>query len=272
MTPPHSVHTDRAAITEHLARLAAAERLLIALDFDGTLAPLVDEPMQARAIPEARAALERLSALPDTEVALVSGRQLADLVIISEHPEGSPVHLAGSHGAEMWHPAAFAVPPRNMAQEVAQRAESESIVAAAQSIVADTPGAWIEPKAFGFGLHTRLSEADASERVAAQIEQLVTERAPLWRRRTGRDILEFAWRHEGKDSAVAALREITGATAVLFAGDDVTDEDALASLGGEDLGVRVGTGDTAATVRVADPREFAALLGALATARAGRPE
>lgn len=257
---------------QQVARITASERLLIALDFDGTLAPLVDEPMTARAIPEAREALERLCALPDTEVALVSGRQLADLVIISEHPNDSPIHLAGSHGAEMWHPSAYDVPPRNMAQEVAQRAEAEAIVAAAQQIVADTPGAWIEPKAFGFGLHTRLSEADASDEVAADIERLVTERAPQWRRRTGRDILEFAWRHEGKDSAVASLRDLTRATAVLFAGDDVTDEDALASLGAHDLGVRVGPGETAAAVRVADPHELAALLGALATARAGRPE
>lgn len=257
---------------EQIARIAASERLLIALDFDGTLAPLIDEPMQARAIPAAREALDRLSALPDTVIALVSGRQLADLVIISEHPDDSPIHLAGSHGAEMWHPAAFAVPPRNMALEVTKRAESESIVAAAQGIVTDIPGAWIEPKAFGFGLHTRLSDAEGSDRAAAQIERLVAERAPHWRRRTGRDILEFAWRHEGKDSAVASLRELTGATAVLFAGDDVTDEDALASLGEHDLGVRVGSGETAATLRVADPGEFAALLGALATARAGRPE
>ena len=38
-----------------LARVAASERLLVALDFDGTLAPLVDEPMDARALPDRRA-------------------------------------------------------------------------------------------------------------------------------------------------------------------------------------------------------------------------
>ena len=106
----------------------------------------------------------------------------------------------------------------------------------------DPDGAWIEPKAFGFGLHTRLADDTATTRATDAIDELVTTRAPRWRRRTGRDILEYAWRHEGKDTAVEALREQTGATAVLFAGDDVTDEDALASLGPDDLGVRVGRG------------------------------
>jgi trehalose 6-phosphate phosphatase len=59
---------------------------------------------------------------------------------------------------------------------------------------------------------------------------------------------------------------------VLFAGDDVTDEDALASLGEYDLGIRVGPGDTAATVRVAGIRELAAGLGLLADLRAARRE
>ena len=55
---------------------------------------------------------------------------------------------------------------------------------------------------------------------------------------------------------------------MLFAGDDVTDEDALASLEPADLGVRVGPGETSASVRVQDAREFADLLAALADLRA----
>ena len=68
-----------------LDRIAAAERLLIALDFDGTVSPLVDEPLSARMLPHAREALDVLAALPDTTVALVSGRTLADLKVIAEY-------------------------------------------------------------------------------------------------------------------------------------------------------------------------------------------
>ncbi len=91
--------------------------------------------------------------------------------------------------------------------------------------------------------------------------------APQWRRRTGHNIVEYAFRHEGKDTAVAALRAHTAADAVLFAGDDVTDEDALASLHGEDLGVRVGDGPTAAAARVPDISGFVVVLERLVTLR-----
>jgi trehalose 6-phosphate phosphatase len=53
-----------------LRELAKTERLLVALDFDGTLAPEVDVPSHARALPEARRALFELLALPSTRVAL----------------------------------------------------------------------------------------------------------------------------------------------------------------------------------------------------------
>lgn len=255
-----------------LAALARTPRLLIALDFDGTLAPLQDEPMRSRMLPEARTSLERLAALPDTVVALVSGRTLAHLEEISEHTADSRIHLAGSHGAEFWHPdgdgAAHAAEPGADADEDATL--RDDLIRRAQEIVAPLPGAWIEAKMFGFGLHTRLaSEADAAAATAA-IDALVAERAPAWRRRTGQDILEFASRQEGKDSAVRALRAQAEATAVLFAGDDVTDEDALAALERQDLGIRVGPGETAARHRVPDAAALAALLTRLAELRATR--
>lgn len=251
-----------------LESLARTPRLLVALDFDGTLSPLVDEPMSARMIPTARRALDALAALPATDVALVSGRSLADLRVISEHTDDSRFHLAGSHGAETWHPGTRA--GEDDADAPADRALLAELVPEAERIVAHVDGAWVEPKAFGLGLHTRLAHPDAAQVAQREIDALMAERAPDWRRRTGRDILEFAFRHEGKDQAVAALRERLEATAVLFAGDDVTDEDALRSLGEGDLGVHVGSGDSAASVTVEDPAALAALLDRLAGMRAQR--
>lgn len=258
--------------TDAVRRVAASDRLLVALDFDGTLAPLEDEPMRARALPSAIVAIERLAELPGTSVALVSGRMLADLVIIAEHTDDSPIHLAGSHGAEFWHPAGTPAPTRPMADDVAERAAADALVATAQDAVAEIPGAWIEPKAYGFAIHTRLADDEGTRIAQDRIDELVATRAPRWRRRVGRDLLEYAWRHEGKDTAIEALRELVAATSVLFAGDDVTDEDALAALGEGDLGVRVGPGETAATLRVPDAAALADLLDAVATFRAERAE
>lgn len=246
-----------------LAAIAATPRLLVALDFDGTVSPHVTDPMTARALPEAMAAVNRLAALPDTFVAYASGRSLHDLREITEHEDGSPILLAASHGAQFWFPDTGE--ETDLSTEPADRAE---IVDELRALIADLDGVVYEPKTFGFGVHTRTASPGQEELAFVRVEKWAPERIPSWRRRTGHHLREYSWRDEGKDVALKRLREHVGATAVLFAGDDVTDEDGMRTLGGEDLGVRIGAGETAATLRVADPAAFAALLDALADARA----
>ncbi len=88
--------------------------------------------------------------------------------------------------------------------------------------------------------------------------------------RGGKDILEFAVRHVTKGDAVDRLRELRGADAVFFAGDDVTDEDAFAVLRDGDVGVKVGAGETRAGFRVTDPAALTDVLKQLARLRATR--
>jgi trehalose 6-phosphate phosphatase len=248
-----------------IAGVAASDRLLVALDFDGTLSDLVDDPMSARMHPVARAAVDALLDAPETIVAFVSGRSLSDLRIIAEHSDDSRVLLAGSHGAEFWIPGDGAIEPVEADEDIALR---DRLRAHAEEATGRLEGVWIEPKTFGLGVHTRRADAATAAEANAVVDAIVRAEAPHWRRRTGHNIVEYAFRHEGKDSAVAYLRERVGATAVVFAGDDVTDEDALRSLGTDDLGVRVGTPPSAASVFVADIEELAALLEELANERA----
>jgi trehalose 6-phosphate phosphatase len=248
-----------------LGRVASTPRLLVALDFDGTLSPLVDDPMSARMLPAARDAVAALTAAPATTVALVSGRSIPDLRIIAEHTDDSPVLLAGSHGAEVWTPGEGR---RATPDDPADERLRDDLQARAESATADMPGVWIEPKTFGLGVHTRRADAATAEAARAVVDALVAPVAGHWRRRKGHDILEFSFRHEGKDAAIAQLRGIVGATAVVFAGDDVTDEDALESLRTEDLGIHVGDRPTAAAVSVPDIPALAVLLDRLAERRA----
>ena len=247
-------------LDDALAKVAASDRLLVALDFDGTLAPLEDEPMNARALPDAAAAVAALAALPNTPVAYVSGRSLHDLREIAEHSDDSPIYLAGSHGAEFWVPGTGVL---DTDDDEAAHALRDDLRDAMTAELGDLEGVWVEPKTVGFGIHTRVASAEDAQFARDAADRLVAARAPHWRRRTGHNIVEYSFRHEGKDSALAALRERLGATAVLFAGDDVTDEDALASLGSQDLGIRVGDGETAASLRVGSIQELAAALSLL---------
>ncbi|MBS1699213.1 MAG: trehalose-phosphatase [Actinobacteria bacterium] len=246
-----------------LARLAHTPRLLVALDFDGTVSPHVAQPMAARALPAAVAAVRRLAALPGTSVAYASGRSLHDLREITEHTDDSPILLAGSHGAQFWFPDTGE--ETDLSSEPADQAE---VVAELRALIADLDGVVHEPKTFGFGVHTRTAAPGQEEIAFLRVEKWASERIPSWRRRTGHHLREFSWRDEGKDAALTRLRAHVGATAVLFAGDDVTDEDGIRTLRGSDVGVRIGTGETAAVLRVPDPAAFAELLDALADARA----
>ncbi|WP_309066941.1 trehalose-phosphatase [Microbacterium sp.] len=253
----------------HLTAIAATPRLVVALDFDGTASPLVDDPMSARALPEVRAAIDRLAALPDTVVAFVSGRSLEDLRVIAEHDDDSAIALSGSHGAQYWYPGHGLADPLE-ADEV--EGTREELWEAARPIIDRYQGVVLEEKTYGMGVHGRRAAPEDEAAAFAEVDALVAERFPHWRRRQGNHILEFSSRLEGKDSAMQVLRERFAATGILFAGDDVTDEDALRALGPGDLGVRVGPGETEATLRVDNPQQIAELLGAVATERAAAQE
>lgn len=251
-----------------LTGIAATPRLVIALDFDGTASPLVEQPMAARALPEIRAQIDRLATLPDTTVAYVSGRSMHDLREIAEHVDASPVVLVGSHGAQFWYPGVGETDTEGAPTDDGAR---ERMWAAAQPIIDRYEGVALERKTFGMGVHSRRATPEAEVAVFVEIDALIASDFPGWRRRSGHRVLEFSSRAEGKDAAIHALRDRFAATGILFAGDDVTDEDAMLALQAGDLGVRVGPGETAATLRVDTPQQIAALLETLATERgAGR--
>lgn len=254
---------------ERFAAIARTPRLVVALDFDGTASPLVDEPMSARALPPVAQAVRRLANLPDTSVAYVSGRSLPDLREIAEHLDDSPVALAGSHGAQYWFPGEGEVAVTAPTDSDDRR---EELWAAAQPVLDRFEGVELERKSFGMGVHGRRARPEVEEAAFAEIDELVARLFPRWRRRRGNHILEFSSRAEGKDTAIEVLREKFGATGILFAGDNVTDEDALQVLGSSDLGVRVGAGETAATVRLRDPEAVGVFLNVLADERAAAQE
>lgn len=258
-----------ARITEALRNIANTPALLVALDFDGTVSHLADDPMAVRAVPEARTVIDRLSHLDDTYVAFVSGRSLRDLSIVTERPEVSPILLVGSHGAEYLLPAVLADAGAD------EHAEPDDVAALAEGVaraVEAYEGAWVERKAVGFAVHVRPVAPTDRASALAEADAYMRSAAPAWRRRRGKNVAEYSWRHDGKDDALRRLRAITGASAVLFAGDDVTDEDAMRTLVESDLGVRVGEGETSAAVRVASPEDLAKLLDVVASIRARREQ
>ncbi|WP_255364934.1 trehalose-phosphatase [Cellulosimicrobium sp. I38E] len=244
---------------------------LVALDFDGTLAPLVDDPHAARMAPSARAAVDRLGRVlagTTTRLALVSGRHLADLAERSEPPVGT--FLVGSHGAEtgVVTPSGLEAVPLELTADQADALAT--LRAGLADAVAGREGAWVQDKPSAAVLHTRLA-SPADTRAAEDVADAVAERLGLHAMH-GKDVVEVAVVETSKGEAVDRLRDVVGQdagladgrTRVLYAGDDTTDETAFAVLGPGDLGVKVGDGETRATVRVPDADGLAAALDLLA--------
>jgi trehalose 6-phosphate phosphatase len=248
-----------------LHELARVRRLLVALDFDGTLAPEVDDPAKARALPEAREAVLQLLALPNTRVAMISGRALKSLEEVTDLPDDTL--LVGSHGIEI----RLDTPDTTVLLDQSELDKVRVLDTVLSEVAGAIDDVWLEPKPAGFALHTRLA-TEANSRVAhlvatseakAEIENLKI--------RKGKNVLEFAVRSTTKGEAVEHLREYTKADAVFYAGDDVTDEDAFAALQPHDLGLKSGSGQTLASHRVAGPEQVAQVLSVLASFRSGGP-
>jgi trehalose 6-phosphate phosphatase len=246
-----------------LHEIARVKRLLVALDFDGTLAPEVDDPEQARATPEARAAVLSLLELPGTRVALISGRAMASLELVTDLPDSAL--LVGSHGIEI----RLDHPGDAVSLDTTELRQVDVLNEVLGEVADSFDEVWLESKPAGFALHTRLA-SDHNSRVAhlVALSEATAEVGNL-KVRKGKDVLEFSVRATTKGDALEHLRTYTQAGAVFYAGDDVTDEDAFAALGVNDLGLKSGGGDTIAAYRVSGPHEVAQVLALLAEFRDG---
>jgi len=236
-----------------LARLAATPRLLVCCDFDGTLSHLAEHPAAARPVPGAVDVLDALGSLPLTWAAVVSGRALAVLTPLASMPPH--VQLVGSHGTEFEAGviASLGAPERRLLADV---------VGECERIVAGTPGTLIETKPASVAVHVR----NAPRETAAGILDGVRTGPGSWpgvHVTEGKEVVELGVVRAGKGAAIDELRSRWAITATLFVGDDVTDEAAFAVMSGEDVGVKVGAGDTRAARRVRDPDEVVGMLDRL---------
>ncbi|WP_263118130.1 trehalose-phosphatase [Cellulomonas sp. RIT-PI-Y] len=249
-----------------LDRIAERPPLLIALDFDGTLAPLQDDPEQSRMSDDAAQALAALAARPEqVRVALVSGRALGDLHRLAHPPVGAV--LIGSHGAERAQVAPHGLDRQDIRLDEGQADRLSELGSRMQAVARGRDGVWVETKPAAVVVHTRLAEERV--RAEAEPEALAIGHELGSAVLHGKNVVEVSVLTADKGSAVTALRDELGARAVLYAGDDVTDEHAFEVLTADDLGVKVGDGDTVAAYRVADTEAMSDVLVALAERVAG---
>lgn len=255
-------------LASELDTFAQIPRILVASDFDGVLAPIVADRDAVQPDGAALGLLHELSDMPGVSVALVSGRALADLDGHTSMP--SSVVLVGSHGAEVG-----ALPPWMHAEVLDSAALTvtpekqqllDAITRNLSRIASQHPGAEVEVKPAAAVLHTRRARGrGASNATEAALEY--AESLPEVTVTPGKEVVEFSVVDASKGDALEALARASAADAWLYIGDDVTDESVFAQIGEDDLGIRVGGGDTSATHRIAGTDEVRGLLEKLVAAR-----
>ncbi|MGO2035400.1 MAG: trehalose-phosphatase [Brevibacterium sp.] len=234
-----------------LFEVSRSPSLLIATDYDGTIAPIVEVPSQAFPLESSVDSLRALALLPSTSAGVISGRSLRDLAAMSRLPR--EVHLFGSHGGET----------DTVAVDTLDEAQRTALTGLRRDIFRDLPTEIIEHKTTGAAVHLRGLDEAQRRSVEAVIDELVNTHAIFPTR--GKQVVDLAVVPSSKADALTRLRAQTGSEVVVFIGDDTADEFALETLGESDLGLKVGhePAETHADFRIGSPDEVSVALAAV---------
>jgi trehalose 6-phosphate phosphatase len=257
------------------AVVADPSRSLIAVDFDGTLAPIVADPAAARATPEAVAALRELAGLAGT-VAVITGRPAGDAARIAGVADVPQVVVLGHYGNQRWERGVLTSSPAPPGLALV-RADLPGILSGNRADAAT----WVEDKGEAVAVHTRRAADPAAEldRLRAPLSTLASRAGLVVE--PGRFVLELRAPGADKGEALLRLAAERAPAAIMYCGDDLGDKPAfeavryLRARGTPGVVVCSGSAEVPELAAGADlvldgPREVASMLAALAAAFADR--
>lgn len=228
----------------------ARSNVLVAFDFDGTLAPIVAHPNDAGIAPDTRALLQRIAKLYPT--AIISGRRRID---VRKLLHGTGIrHIVGNHGADLIPEAAES---RRLVKRWAARLTKE---------LAGLEGVWVENKGLSLTVHYRNSpNRRRMRRCAYAAAQSLTGARVAGAKAAVNVVLPSV---PDKGEALAILQSQLSCERMIFVGDDVTDEDVFTREWGDALlGVSVGRRKSAAPYKLREQSQIDRFLQMLAEFR-----
>jgi trehalose 6-phosphate phosphatase len=212
------------------ALVAVAESVVVGLDFDGTLAPIVDDPDSARIHPDAAGVLLELSSVVRA-VAVVTGRPARKVLALGGLDDvgreigesGRELFVFGQYGFERWSSTRRRIvspqPPPGLSGFLRElpRVLRE----------ADAPDAFVEDKGLAIAVHTRrlADPVAAFDRLEPRLRDLAERSGMVLE--PGRNVIEVRSPGMDKGAVVRDLAEETGAGGFLYAGDDLGDVEAF---------------------------------------------
>jgi trehalose 6-phosphate synthase/phosphatase len=249
--------TAASELESAVQQLVAAKHRTLLLDYDGTLAPIAELPSLAAPSQQLLSLLRRLADAPGTAVHIVTGRSQES---IEPWLGGLPLWLHVEHGLRTRGPDGTWLP--------SLRDRPEVIEAAARIMHKHTQrlrGAFVESKAASVAFHYRRANPFAAFGALGSLRQELQQAlGPDVQLLDGHKVLELRQSGVSKNVAVnIALEHAPQDSVILAAGDDRTDEDMFNALPKGALSIRVGTGASAASLRVESPRALLSLLSRL---------
>lgn len=241
---------------KHLFQLEGEQALLavmrrsplLAFDFDGTLAPIVARPDDAKVSVAVTQRLAKLSTI--RPVAIVTGRSVAD---VAARLDFEPQFLIGNHGAED--------PSSGPVIDIVPALDTFRLHLASHLDDLNAVGVQVEDKHYSLALHYRL--APSSEAAMAQIALVLDGLDPELVAFGGKCVVNVVPKSSpDKADAVISLVRRSGSGAAIFVGDDVNDESVFERASPQWLTVRIGRDDPFSRARffLESPDEVATML------------
>ena len=249
-----------------MAECARRGGLLLALDYDGTLAEISADPSRALPCPGARDELTRLLEVSaHLRIAIITGRRLEEVRRLLQIKRG--VAFSGLHGLERLESDGRVTAPPQLASYVPELDKLRNWLRAK---VPQNRGFWIEDKQFTLGLHYRLAEPTEAAALCAAFEAYAAAETPRLKLMHLKMLIEATPPLANKGSILREYKASLPASYITaYFGDDTTDEDAFAVLDPNDFGVLVGPPrPTHARFRINGPSATVAVLRTLAGALA----
>ena len=210
-------------------KILGKKSLFIGLDYDGTLTPIVSHPDHARLPRDTKSLLKNLCDLPNTFVCIISGRSYED---VRRRVGIRRIIYAGNHGMEIkGRGLSFSI--RNSQKYIE---EVSKICRNLKQRLKGIRGVWVENKGLSASVHYRLADSEDVQKVKQIVFPIIKTCKELKLRR-GKKVWEIRpnidW---NKGKAIAYILERClrknwkRENAVVYIGDDQTDEDAFSLL------------------------------------------
>jgi trehalose 6-phosphate phosphatase len=262
MNHPRTILQD----PELYSQIAQARHLLFSLDFDGTLAPIVDRPAEAALPASTRDVLCELREIPGATVAIVSGRSLDD---IRSRVGIDGLIYSGNHGLEIEGPGFRFAHARALALGDALRSITRTVAKRASRL----DGVEIEWKRLTASIHYRRSSVFARRELVGILRDSPLTHDSRFVVREGKKVYDIRPRISwDKGAAVRWIQERQNLrdAVLILAGDDSTDEDVFSAFD-DAISICVAPRhQTAAQHTLAGTDEVCDLLSAIAALSAQR--